>query len=52
MSLVETEDNDQGIDSAKKIIDTYFNPWLTKHLFANIESFDTFSKCRTQGDNS
>jgi len=37
MSLVETEEKDQGIGSIKMIIDTCLNPWLTKHLFGNIE---------------
>jgi hypothetical protein len=38
MSLVETEEKDQGIGSIKMIIDTCLNPWLTKHLFGNIEN--------------
>jgi hypothetical protein len=50
MSLIETKEKDQGIGSIKMNIDTCFNPWLTKHGFGNIESFDAFSRCRTQGD--
>jgi len=38
MSLVETEEKDQGIGSIKMIIDTCFNPWLTKYVSGNIES--------------
>jgi hypothetical protein len=38
MSLVETEEKDQGIGSIKMIIDTSFNPWLTKHIFGNVEN--------------
>jgi hypothetical protein len=38
MSLVETEEKDQGIGSIKMIIDTCLNPWLTKHIFGNIEN--------------
>jgi len=40
MSLVETEEKDRGISSIKMIVDTCFNPWLTKHLFGNIVALD------------
>ena len=38
MALVETEEKDQGSDSIKMIIDACFNPWLTKHIFGNVEN--------------